>query len=157
MQQPCMLLPMGMQAQSASHPPPPPLPPPPSGSTQPRSQGAHWPVTPAVQRGAPRKQGLGFSSSPRGPQSGGGGGSSSRDRAQLSQTLQHPRIPATPAHRERGRPGMLLLHSYAIKKSEDRRKMRFSSEDEDVKRKKKKEAGLFHPSQYPSPTDARTH
>ncbi|KAK5915794.1 hypothetical protein CesoFtcFv8_001355 [Champsocephalus esox] len=44
-----------------------------------------------VQRGAPDKRGLGFSSSPRGPQSGGGGSSS--DRAQLNQTLQHPHEP----------------------------------------------------------------
>lgn len=55
-----------------------------------------------VQRGAPDKRGLGFSSSPRGPQSGGGGGGSSSDRAQLNQTLQHPHSPAAPTHRETG-------------------------------------------------------
>lgn len=110
-----MLLPMGMQAQSASHPPPPPLPPPPSCSTQPRSRGARRPVASAVQRGAPDKRGLGFSRSPKGPQSGGGGSSSNSDRARLNQTLEHLHIPAAPAHREGYRTRM-LLHWYAINK-----------------------------------------
>lgn len=50
-----MLLPMGMQAQSASHPPPPPLPPPPSCSTQPRSRGARRPVASARAAGRSRQ------------------------------------------------------------------------------------------------------
>ncbi|KAF3686790.1 hypothetical protein EXN66_Car002462 [Channa argus] len=114
MQQPCMLLPMGMQAQSASHPPPPPLPPPPSGSTQPRSQGAHWPISPGVQRGAPHKRGLGFSSSPRGPQSGGGGSSSSdRCSAQSDITASsHPCHTGTQRARQtRDATAALIRHS----------------------------------------------
>lgn len=87
-----MLLPMGMQAQSASHPPPPPLPPPPSCSTQPRSRGARRPVASAVQRGAPDERGLGFSSSPRGPQSGGGGSSSERASSAQSDIRASPRL-----------------------------------------------------------------
>ncbi|KAK5874404.1 hypothetical protein PBY51_019348 [Eleginops maclovinus] len=95
-----MLLPMGMQAQSASHPPP-PLPPPPSCYTQPRSCEARRPVVSAGAAGCSRQRGLGFSSRPRGPQSGGGGSSSS-DRAQLNQTLQHPHEPCCTSS-QRGR------------------------------------------------------
>ncbi|CAJ1050087.1 hypothetical protein EXN66_Car002462 [Xyrichtys novacula] len=65
-----MLLPMGMQAQSVSPPPPPPLPPPPSCSTQPRSPAARRPVASAMKRGDADERGLGFSGSPRGPESG---------------------------------------------------------------------------------------
>lgn len=66
--------------------------------------GARRPVASAVQRGAPDKRGLGFSGSPRGPQSGSSGGGGS-DQSQLNQTLQHPSIPVAPARREGYRTG----------------------------------------------------
>lgn len=107
-----MLLPMGMQAQSASHPPPPPLPPPPSCSTQPRSRGARRPVASAVQRGAPDKRGLGFyQQSQRPTERRRWQQQRASERAQLNQTLEHPHVPA--AHREGYRTGM-LLRSYTI-------------------------------------------
>lgn len=60
--------------------------------------GARWPVASAVQRGAPDERGLGFF--PAVPEA--------RRAATELTSLRHHSIPATPAHRDGHRTGMLL-------------------------------------------------
>lgn len=73
----------------------------------------HRPFASAVQQGAPDKRGLGFSSSPAVPQAHRVAAVAASERAWLNYTLEHPHIPASPAHRDGYRTG-ILLHSYAM-------------------------------------------
>lgn len=65
------------------------------------ARGARWPVASAVQRGAPDERGLGFF--PAVPEA-------RRAATELTSLRHHsiPSIPATPAHRDGHRTGMLL-------------------------------------------------